>query len=126
MAVYFTLYSAYNRYGCWGLTDDYTNPDRNFKMQAVRKIISQTTSTDLDMVVGKITIYPDPAQDYIGINTGTENHSFQNSALVIYNISGKPVMVIAAYLNKRINISDLPVGFYIVKTGRFVGRFVKI
>ncbi len=39
LAMYFTLYSGYNRYGCWGLTDDYNNSDRNFKMQAVREII---------------------------------------------------------------------------------------
>ncbi|MAT40071.1 MAG: hypothetical protein CL946_10760 [Ectothiorhodospiraceae bacterium] len=44
LAMYFTIASGYNRYGCWGLTDDYTNPDRNFKMQAVREIIARTTT----------------------------------------------------------------------------------
>ncbi|MFA6571945.1 MAG: hypothetical protein WCT77_12005, partial [Bacteroidota bacterium] len=40
LALYFTLFSGYNRYGCWGITDDYSNPDRNYKMKAIREIIS--------------------------------------------------------------------------------------
>lgn len=39
LSLYFSLDSGYNRYGCWGLTDDYTQPDRNHKMQAVREIL---------------------------------------------------------------------------------------
>lgn len=37
LAMYFTLSSAYNRYGCWGLTDDYTNPERNYKCRPCEK-----------------------------------------------------------------------------------------
>lgn len=40
IAVQFTLTSSYNRYGCWGLTDDITNPDRNHKFQAARELIA--------------------------------------------------------------------------------------
>lgn len=29
----------YSRYGCWGLTDDYTLPDRNYKFQAQRELV---------------------------------------------------------------------------------------
>lgn len=46
LAIYFTLSSAYNRYGCWGITDDYTNPDRNFKMKAIRDLIGGTTRAE--------------------------------------------------------------------------------
>ena len=41
LALFFTLQSGYNRYGCWGLTDDYTNPDRNYKMQAARELAKE-------------------------------------------------------------------------------------
>ncbi len=33
------LTSGYNRYGCWGLTDDVTDPDRNYKFAAVRNLL---------------------------------------------------------------------------------------
>jgi len=39
LATQFTLTSAYTRYGCWGLTDDVTNPDRNYKFQAARDLL---------------------------------------------------------------------------------------
>ncbi len=42
LAMQFTLSSAYTRYGCWGLTDDITQPDRNFKFAAARELIAKT------------------------------------------------------------------------------------
>ncbi len=39
--MYFTLSSAYSRHGCWGLTDDITQPRRNHKYQAVVELIEQ-------------------------------------------------------------------------------------
>jgi len=44
LALYFTLASAYNRYGCWGITDDATNPDRNAKMSAIHALLAPATS----------------------------------------------------------------------------------
>jgi hypothetical protein len=38
IAAQFTLTSSYNRYGCWGLTDDVTKPNRNYKYEAARKL----------------------------------------------------------------------------------------
>ncbi|CAN5538077.1 hypothetical protein BH10BAC6_BH10BAC6_02210 [soil metagenome] len=43
LALYFTLASGYNRYGCWGITDDPSNPDRNYKMAAIRSLLGSTT-----------------------------------------------------------------------------------
>lgn len=39
LAMHFTIASAYNRYGCWGLTDDPTKPFRNYKMRAIRELL---------------------------------------------------------------------------------------
>jgi hypothetical protein len=35
----FVLCSGYTRYGCWGLTDDITDPDRNHQFQAIRIVL---------------------------------------------------------------------------------------
>jgi fibronectin type 3 domain-containing protein len=51
MATQFTLYELYQRYGCWGLTDDMSDPDRNYKFQACR---------DLTGVRSGDTTPPDP------------------------------------------------------------------
>jgi hypothetical protein len=40
--MYFTLSSPYTRYGCWGLTDDPANPDRNSKFGAIRNLLLVT------------------------------------------------------------------------------------
>jgi len=40
----FSLYSSYNRYGMWGLTDDITNPDRNYKFGAVRDLLGDSAT----------------------------------------------------------------------------------
>jgi hypothetical protein len=37
--MYLEVTSLYCRYGCWGLTDDVTDPDRNSKFAAVRQIL---------------------------------------------------------------------------------------
>ena len=39
LAMQFTLSSAYCRYGCWGLTDDISNPNRNYKYAAIKSIV---------------------------------------------------------------------------------------
>lgn len=39
LAMQFTLTSSYNRYGCWGLTDDVAVPDRNFKFQCLKDLM---------------------------------------------------------------------------------------
>jgi hypothetical protein len=41
LAMQFTLSSAYTRYGCWGLTDDITKPNRNAKYNAAKEVALQ-------------------------------------------------------------------------------------
>lgn len=38
LACQFGIWAAYTRYGCWGLTDDPMNPDRNYKFKAARTL----------------------------------------------------------------------------------------
>lgn len=44
LAMQFTLTSSYCRYGCWGLTDDVTDPNRNYKYEAARKLADSITN----------------------------------------------------------------------------------
>ena len=44
LAMYFTLYSPYNRYGCWGITDDPAIPDRTYKLAGIKKLLEGATS----------------------------------------------------------------------------------
>jgi hypothetical protein len=45
LAMQFTLSSAYTRYGCWGLTDDITHPERIPKYNAAKSLAEKYPST---------------------------------------------------------------------------------
>lgn len=61
LAIQFTLTSAYNRYGCWGLTDDIADPDRNAKFQAARELISASRVVSRAAPAGyHLANYPNP------------------------------------------------------------------
>jgi hypothetical protein len=51
----FTLSSDYSRYGCWGLTDDITNPNRNSKYKAAQLVADQYHNSVRDESTGKVT-----------------------------------------------------------------------
>ncbi len=44
MPIHFQLTTAYSRYGCWGLTDDVSYPDRNSKFQAIKEVMGDVTT----------------------------------------------------------------------------------
>jgi hypothetical protein len=48
LAMDLALSSGYCRYGCWGLTDDITNPDRNYQFQAFRELTCETVIADIN------------------------------------------------------------------------------
>jgi hypothetical protein len=105
LAMHFTLASSYNRYGCWGLTDDYTNPDRNYKMQAVRDIISTYTSIEENNDSDENIIYPNPAKDFIYLNEYVRTYS-------ISNLNGEIIQKDNNLKSPRIDISKLENGVY--------------
>jgi hypothetical protein len=130
LALYFTLSSAYNRYGCWGITDDYTNPDRNYKMSAVRNIISKTVAVDDVRVSENISIYPNPAEDYIEMfdHYPRGNAAVDKSEGVsIYNVLGEKVLYIGIKqaLPLRIDVSQLPSGLYFIRYRNRIIKFEK-
>jgi hypothetical protein len=54
LAMQFTLSSAYTRYGCWGLTDDITKPDRNSKYKAAQDVAARYANGTISLKERKI------------------------------------------------------------------------
>jgi hypothetical protein len=73
----------------------------------------------------QINIYPNPASEYISINTGAGN----NTSVEIYDINGKTVWSKVNYNNERIDVKALSNGMYIIKANtnqiNYTGRLIK-
>jgi len=121
LALYFILTSGYNRYGCWGITDDYTKPDRNYKMGAIREIISGTTGIyDANpSVTPSLELYPNPGTTYLTIHSASAMDVHVTDALGrnIWNGSVAGTMVL--------NTAHWIPGIYILRSQTNVVRFVK-
>jgi len=63
LVMYLAVSSGYNRYGSWGLTDDYHNPDRNYKFAAVRDLLGDVVGPP-----GQAS-NPSPANGATGVST---------------------------------------------------------
>lgn len=114
LAMHFTLASSYNRYGCWGLTDDYTNPDRNYKMQAIRDIISTKTNIIELSTDNVLTIAPNPTNGLVSLEL---NEKYKNISLV--DMSGKILLSIDPKGGStQVNLSHLSNGVYFLKYSR--------
>ncbi len=71
LAMQFTLTGSYNRYGCWGLTDDVNDPHRNFKFGCLRDLLatdSINTVVEFPSVKDKemeLSVFPNPSSGQI-------------------------------------------------------------
>lgn len=87
VAMHFTLFSQYNRYGCWGLTDDLHFPDRNYKMEALRNLETVTDLENPALLAEPLSIYPNPSSGSIHLKIPGES----NFSVELYNPQGKIV-----------------------------------
>lgn len=123
LAIYFTLASGYNRYGCWGITDDYTKPDRNYKMQAIREIIGQPSGVNEEKELTDFPIYPNPAHEFVMI----KDNEMMIKKVVIYNCFGEIVEYVNLNTNNyKLDVTNYVSGIYYVRTGNKIMRFVKL
>ncbi|MBK9247086.1 MAG: T9SS type A sorting domain-containing protein [Ignavibacteria bacterium] len=107
LAMYFTLTSAYNRYGCWGITDDYTKPDRNFKMKALRELTAPPIGVSEEVPQEQnVTIGYDSKNQTVHIQTLTSTPT-----IAIYSVLGEVVMRSASSVA---SVRTLPRGLYTV------------
>lgn len=89
LAMQFTLTSGYNRYGCWGLTDDVTNPHRNFKFACLQDLLPTRTNEPAYPSGTVTTVYPNPTDGPVTFEFYL-NHTAHCSA-VLFNSLGKRV-----------------------------------
>ncbi|MBN1561559.1 T9SS type A sorting domain-containing protein [candidate division KSB1 bacterium] len=95
LAVQFTLTSAYNRYGCWGLTDDIADPNRNAKFQAARDLIVTSRVISRQAILGYdlAANYPNPFNPETTIAFSIPQPEYIR--LEIFDVSGKKVRILA-------------------------------
>lgn len=119
LAMYFTLASGYNRYGCWGITDDPSQPDRNFKMQALRDIIGTST----DVAFEPATISPLRVTYHHGTQSATiyaTDALASNLNAEFFSLLGNHVTAPTRLVNDHtihIDLSQTPRGLYVVHIG---------
>lgn len=71
-----------------------------------------------DLATETLTIYPNPANDYLKVNREGE--------LTIYDLSGKLVKSQIVETGNSVSVSDLNKGIYFVKVGSSVQKIVKL
>lgn len=128
LAMHFTLAGGYNRYGCWGLTDDYTNPDRNYKMQAMRELAGEWSGAAARSMLNEISLrsYPNPFRNATNIEfelpapAWVTIRLFDQLGEEVKCILGRPFK--AGSHNIRFDASGLAPGlyFYSVETDRAI------
>lgn len=107
LAMYFTLNSGYNRYGCWGLTDDYSNPNRNYKMKAVQELTGVQSS--IENRNSNLKISYDKANQWLVV----ENESQSNEVEIeLFNTMGVKILTSKEPV---LDISSIPTSVYFAK-----------
>ena len=88
LAMQFTLTSAYNRYGCWGLTDDVFVPHRNYKLAAIGDLLKGVpNSDDFDQTGPSICVYPNPSSGIVYFNL----ERVSDYRLRVFDLLGKEI-----------------------------------
>jgi hypothetical protein len=106
LAMQFTLTSSYNRYGCWGLTDDVNNPYRNFKFQCIKNIAAKDESSIKESKSKQILkVFPNPA--FSQVNFLFELKQTATVTLELFDALGKPVRTIVK--------TDQPIGEHVLR-----------
>lgn len=92
----------------------------NWLEEPASSVSNNSTSCD-------ISIFPNPASDYIQINLTQPS---EGSEIRIYNIYGECVIKLSPALSEgnevRVNVSDLPAGVYYLRIGNTVQKFIII
>ncbi len=125
LAMYFTLVSGYNRYGCWGITDDPAKPDRNFKLQAVRSIIQKSDpSTGMGVVATvparpQVTVTPHPFESVLRFSADTRGR------IRITDLLGREMWQGEVLGGYSIHTHTWPAGMYLLHCEATTIRIVK-
>jgi len=97
--------------------------------------ISVDVKTDEFQEIGKLTISPNPATDFLEISYSPSINSMVNhtvDGIAIFNVFGEKVLTSSQYsilstqYSAKLDVSGLPSGMYLVKVGERFGKFVKM
>jgi hypothetical protein len=121
LAMQFTLSSAYCRYGCWGLTDDISNPNRNFKYAAIKSIVGGPAAIKTYTPVRALKTID---VDFLSPGTAVVHYEIpagQEAVLSLFSICGRlikscrKVSSSAGYHNITWDIGPVPSGLYLLR-----------
>ncbi|MBS0001415.1 MAG: T9SS type A sorting domain-containing protein, partial [Cyclobacteriaceae bacterium] len=125
LAMHFTYYSGYNRYGCWGLTDDLHDPDRNYKMEGLRNLETITGIHEKRINDYEIIIYPNPGNSYIKIKSGPN----KVIGIEVLDLQGRLIYRDEQYVSESLIPVNSKDGLYLVKiltSGRTLTKKIMI
>ena len=74
-----------------------------------------------DVLASEFKIYPNPAKNYLNI----ESKNIAISSVEMYNIIGKKVISENNLVNSKLNVSSLSTGIYLLKVNSDAGSLVK-
>jgi hypothetical protein len=96
----------------------------NMARSNVRKIVfAEDTSTDVTLIgnIGQVSVFPNPASDFIQITGGIE----ETFLLTIISVEGKTMLSGQYSVGDKINIGFLPKGMYIAKLNNSRIKIIK-
>ncbi|MCL7753860.1 T9SS type A sorting domain-containing protein [Polaribacter sp. Z022] len=97
-------------HGDSGKDKGWMNGDTEVRVDNLSLVNLGATASVNDIFSSKISIYPNPANDFISVST-----SETITGMEIYNLIGKKVVSSANTKNNTINVSNLAKGVYVLK-----------
>lgn len=99
---------------------DFINGDESSRLDYVI-LTNETTASTEDVFASNFKIYPNPAQDYIKINS----NNIEISSVEMYSIVGKRIISNQNLVDDRLDISSLTSGIYLLKVNSQERSLVK-
>ena len=121
LAMQFTLTSSYNRYGCWGLTDDVNIPHRNFKLACIQELLPDDPVNIENPELGNeaLSVYPNPSSGAFLLEFELENKSVCSARII--NAQGVLIKEVFTQIEFSSGVhqvelnAQLPAGLYFLK-----------
>ncbi len=93
-----------------GKDKGWMNGDSEVRMDNLALVNTTNLSTD-DFLASNVKVYPNPARDFITV----ESNTVQLSSVSVFDVLGKNVLTQNKLTNNRIDVSSLVSGIYFVK-----------
>lgn len=103
-----------------GKSYDWSNADQEIRLDFLVTTNATELSTN-DVLASNLKIYPNPAQDYIQIDTNNINVS----SVEMFSLVGQKVISGKKLINSKLNISSLNRGIYLLKVNTENGSLTK-